>query len=204
MTSLAEPLELARRRALLDAPHMRPLAPVLARLRARFGEVPDPDPLDGGAYARLLVLLETPGPRIRATAIVSRDNPSGTGRNLAAMLDGAGIARRDTLIWNAVPWIIHDPGAPNRAPRAAEIRGGIAALEPMLAVLRRLEVVVLAGRVAGSARHVIGAHRPDLPVLLMPHPSSTIQCTSPAMPARCRDALAGAARVLDGARRDAA
>lgn len=183
---------------------MAPLRPVLDALRARFGEVPDPDPLDGGADARLLVLLETPGPRIRATGIVSRDNPSGTGRNLAALLAGAGIERRDTLIWNAVPWIIHDPGAPNRAPRRGEIRDGIAALPACLAVLPNLVAAVLSGRVAAEAEPVLRACRPGLPVLAMPHPSPTIQCTSPAIPARCRAVLAEAAALLRAAVGDAA
>ena len=204
MTSLADPVELARRRACLGAPHLRALAPVLADLRGRFGEVPDPDPMDGGAGARLLILLETPGPRIRETGIVSRDNPSGTGRNLASMLNGAGLSRRDTLIWNAVPWIIHDPGAPNRAPRTAELRDGVAALPSILAVLSRLRAVVLAGRSAAQAEPVIHASRPDLPVLHMPHPSPTIQCTSPAIPARCRATLAAAADLLGCARGEAA
>ena len=184
------------RRALLDAPRFRPFGPVLAALRARHGTVPDPDPLDGGAEARLLLLLETPGPRNRETGIVSRDNPTGTGRNLRALLDGAGIARRDTLIWNVVPWIIHEPGARNRAPRRREIRTGLAELGAVLAVLPRLVAAVLAGRVAAEAEPTLREARPDLALFRMPHPSPTIQCTSPAVPAHCRAALADAAAFL--------
>lgn len=204
MSGLGDPEALARRRASADAPHLHPLAPMLAALRATRGEVPDPDPLDGGAEARLLILLETPGPRIRATGIVSRDNPTGTARNLARMLDGAALARCDTLIWNAVPWVIHDPGALNRAPRISEIRDGIASLPPLLAVLTRLCVVVLAGRVAARAEPLLRSLRPDLAILAMPHPSPTIQCTSPAIPARCRAVLAEAAGHLARSREAAA
>lgn len=199
MTSLlSDPSELAYRQSLAGAAHVAALRPFLADLRARHGEVPDPDPLDGGAEARLLLLLETPGPRIRASMIVSRDNPSGTGRNLRAMLDTAGIARRDTLIWNVVPWIIHREGALNRAPTRAELARGLGHLDALLAALPRLAVAVLAGRFAAQAGPAIAAARPDLPILAMPHPSPTIQCTSPDIPRRCAAALAEAATILAG------
>jgi uracil-DNA glycosylase len=197
---LSEPAEAERRRAMLALPHLRPLRAFVDDLRRRRGEVPDPDPLDAGAEARLLLLLETPGPRIRSTMIVSRDNPSGTGRNLRAMLDAAGIARRDTLIWNVVPWIIHDPGELNRSPRRSELREGVTELPPLIALLPRLAAIVLAGRSAASAEPTLRASRPDLPILAMPHPSPTIQCTSPAIRARCAATLAEAAALLRGAR----
>lgn len=193
---LSDPAEIARRHAMRGAPHLAGFAPLLADLRTRHGEVPDPDPLDGGTGARLLLLLETPGPKIRTSGIVSRDNASGTGRNLRAMLEGAGIARRDTLIWNAVPWVIHPEGALNRAPNRAELRGGIAELSALLALLPELRVAVLAGRSAGGAADAIGALRPGLPVLRMAHPSPTIQCTSPDIREGCRAALAEAAAIL--------
>ncbi|WP_179187110.1 uracil-DNA glycosylase family protein [Sphingomonas sp. TZW2008] len=118
--------------------------------------MPGFDPADGGATARLLLLLETPGPdpcpgrapSDGAPRIVSRDNATGTARNLVRFLGAAGIARGDTLLWNAVPWIVHAPGARNRALRRGEIVAGRASLPPLLALLRRLRVVVLAGRVA--------------------------------------------------------
>lgn len=193
---LSDPSELAYRHTLAGAGRLTALRLFLASLRARHGEVPDPDPLDGGAEARLLLLLETPGPKIRASMIVSRDNPSGTGRNLRAMLDAARIARRDTLIWNVVPWIIHHPGALNRAPTRAELADGLGSLDALLAVLPRLAVVVLSGRFAAQAEPAIAAARPGLPILRMPHPSPTIQCTSPEIPRRCAAALAEAVAVL--------
>ncbi len=114
----------------------------------------------------------------------------------AASCSEAGLARRDTIIWNAVPQVIHAPGARNRAPRRAEVATGLAELPGFVALLPRLRAVVLAGRVAGAARAVLAAARPDLTVLEMPHPSPTFVCTSPAVPARIRAALAEAAAVL--------
>ncbi|MBB5692318.1 uracil-DNA glycosylase [Muricoccus pecuniae] len=199
--ALSNPAELAARHALLQrAAHTAPIRALAERIRRATGRpVPEPDPLDGGAGARMLLLLETPGPRLSHTdAIVSRDKPGGTGANLRRFLDTAGIARGDTLIWNAVPWIIHAPGARNRAPRMAELRDGLAWVPPLLDLLPRLRVAVLAGRFAGMAEAPIRAARPGLPVLAMPHPSPTYVCTSPAVPARILAALTEAARLLSG------
>ncbi len=198
---LSDPAELARRRSLVaGAPHLAGLLPFLTALRAEHQEVPDPDPLDGGAGARLLLLLETPGPRIRASGIVSRDNPSGTGRNLRAMLEIAGIARSDILIWNVVPWIIHAEAAANRAPSRAELLRGIATVPALLEHLPDLHAVVLAGRSAGAAEPTIAGARPGLPIFRVPHPSPTIQCTSPDIPRRCAGCLAAAAAAIGSER----
>lgn len=176
-------------------PHVAPLLRYAAALRARHGEVPDVDPADGGTEARLLILLETPGPRIGRTGIVSADNPSGTGRNLRRFLGGAGIPRCERVIWNAVPWVIH-AGGPNRAPRAAEVREGLAELPDFLALLPRLRVAVLAGRVAGMAAEMVATARPGVAILPMPHPSPTYVCTSPDVAQRIEAALVEAAALL--------
>lgn len=158
--------------------------------------VPAFDPCDGGANARMLLLLETPGPGGDGPRAVSRDNPTGTARNLMRFLAEAGIAREDTILWNAVPWIVHAPGARNRPLRRGEIAEGLAMLPPFLALLPSLRVVVLAGRVAAEARMVVDTARPAVPVLAMPHPSPTIVCTSPMIGDRIRATLADAARIL--------
>ncbi len=195
--SLADPLVLAARRAMVDAAHVRPLRALAARITQEAGAaVPDPDPLDGGVEARLLLLLETPGPSIGRTGFVSRDNVTGTAANLFRFLAEAGIARRDTLIWNAVPWVIHAQGALNRAPRRSELKSGQAWLAPLLAVLPKLEVVVLSGRSAGASQGPIEALRPGLPVVTIPHPSPTYVCTSPSVRTRILDGLRQAAATL--------
>ena len=157
--------------------------------------MPDVDPNDGGTDARLLILLETPGPHIHRTGIVSTDNPTGTARNLRRFLGEAGLPRHERVIWNAVPWVIHSGGL-NRAPRTGEIRDGLAALPPFLALLPRLRAAVLAGRVAGMAADAIAEARPGVAVLRMPHPSPTYVCTSPDVPRRIAAALAEAATLL--------
>lgn len=197
--SLGDPERLAARRALADGAHLTALRALARRIAAERGaETPDPDPLDGGADARLLLLLETPGPGLGRTGFVSRDNPTGTAANLFRFLAAAGIPRRDSLIWNAVPWVIHAAGATNRAPRRSEIAEAAAYLPPLLDGLPALEVVVLAGRVAGLSRDAIGRLRPELPVVAIPHPSPTYVCTSPAVAERIGTGLGEAAGILRG------
>jgi uracil-DNA glycosylase len=195
--SLRDPAQLAARRALVDAPHTAPIRALARRIGAeRDAPVPDPDPLDGGVNARMLLLLETPGPAVVRTGFVTRDSATGTAANLFRFLAEAGIARADTLIWNVVPWVIHEAGALNRPPRRAELRAAEPYLAPLLDLLPGLAVAVLAGRFAGEARPALAALRPGLPVIGVPHPSPTYVCTSPAVPARIRAGLDEAAVIL--------
>lgn len=184
------------RLAMLALPHIAPLED-WRRSIADGRRVPHFDPCDGGVRARLLILLETPGPGDEPVRFVSRGNLGGTQRNLSRFLDEADIARADTLLWNCVPWIVHAPGARNRPLRRGEIRDGLALLPGLLALLPRLTTVVLAGRVAREAEPVIADVRADVAILAMPHPSPTYVCTSPAVGAAIRSTLAAAARRLD-------
>jgi uracil-DNA glycosylase len=203
--TLADPAVLAVRRAALAAPHMVPLARFAGLLRERTGRpVPDADPADGGIRARLLLLLETPGPSMPATGFVSSDNPTPTAANLRRFLGTARLVPADLLIWNVVPFLIHAPGDRNRAPRAAERNAGLALLPPLLDLLPRLEVAVLAGRFARLAAPAIQAACPGIPVLAMPHPSPVYTCTDPELPRRIVGVLAEAARVLHPCRGAAA
>ncbi|SFV13388.1 Uracil-DNA glycosylase [Methylobacterium sp. 174MFSha1.1] len=196
--SLADPGAVASRHALVAAsPHLAPLRRLAERIRAEQDRpVPEADPLDGGVKARLLLLLETPGPATGRTAFVSRDNPTGTAANLFRFLRQAGIPRGDTLIWNAVPWVIHAPGARNRAPRTGEIRAARAYLPPLVALMPDLAVVVLSGRVSQTLAPDLSDLRPGLPVVAIPHPSPTYVCTSPLVAQRISAGLAEAARHL--------
>ncbi len=191
------PGEMSRDRSqALSAAHMVPLERYRAELEARHGPTPHCDPLDGGADAECLLLLETPGPRGDTVRFVSRDNATGTARNITRFCAAAGLDRRRMVIWNAVPWTIHAPGARNRAPRRAEIAMGLAELPGFLALLPALRVVVLSGRVAAEAAPVIEAARPDLPVLTMAHPSPTYVVTAPDIAGRLVATLAEAAAIL--------
>lgn len=189
----------ARRLALLAEPEFERLEAYRRDVDARHGPTPHVDPLDGGTAARILLLLETPGPNGSAPRFVSRDNPSGTARNLTHLFASAGIERRQTLLWNAVPWIIHAEGARNRAPRPAEVTAGLALLPGLLDLLPDLRAVVLAGRVAQRADTMLRETRPTLIRIAMPHPSPTYVNTSPAVRLRIAAALAEARSTCSSA-----
>ena len=183
---------LAGRLALLAGAQFRRLEAYRHEIAARHGATPHIDPLDGGMAAHILLLLETPGPSGSTPRFVSRDNPTGTARNLTRFLAAAGIERRFTLLWNAVPWIIHAEGARNRAPRPAEVTAGLALLPGLLDLLPNLRAVVLAGRVAQRADAMLRETRPTLIRIAMPHPSPIYVNTSPTIRLRIAAALAEA------------
>ncbi len=167
-----------------------------AALESRRGPTPHCDPLDGGIAAECLLLLETPGPRGGTIRFVSRDNPTGTARNITRFCQAAGLDRRRMVIWNAVPWMIHAPGARNRAPKRAEITAGLEQLPGFLALLPALRVVVLAGRVAAQAATVVATCRPGMRILTMPHPSPIYVVTAPDIAGRLEATLATAAAII--------
>ena len=144
------------------------------------------------------------GPAIGRTGFVSRDNPAPTARNLRRFLAAAGLARCETLIWNTVPFVIHAPGAVNRAPSRPEREAGLALLPGLLDLLPNLAVAVLAGRNAAAAGPVLAKSRPSLPVLHMPHPSPTYVCTSPTVAQCIAATLDQSAAILGAADRGVA
>ncbi len=179
-----------QRLAALDAPRMASLEEYRAGLATSYGDVPHFDPFDGGAHAACLMLLETPGPRAGVIRFVSRDNETATARNITRFCDMAGLCRRDMILWNAVPWVIHAAGARNRAPTRAETDAGLALLPGLLGHLPNLRVVVLAGRVAGLAAAMLsGARR-------MPHPSPIYVNTAPAIAPGIVATLRSAAKLV--------
>lgn len=188
---MLDPAEGARRRAMLSLPHMAPLAAYAQSLRARPGAtVPDFDPLDAGANAELLFLLEKPGPRGQ-TGFVSRDNPTGTAAAIRAFMADAGLPRGRTALWNAVPW-----WNGTTAIREPERRDGLHAVRALLLLLPRLRAVVLVGRTAGRARTVLEAA--GLPVFASAHPSPQVRAGWPALWRAIPAEWAKAARLLDG------
>ncbi|KAA3507833.1 hypothetical protein [Agrobacterium rosae] len=86
------------RLAALDSAHMQPLNAFREHLQLNSDrDMPNLDPYDGSISARLLILLETPGP---SPVECGRrfDNPTGTAKNLREALTGAAISRRDIVL----------------------------------------------------------------------------------------------------------
>jgi uracil-DNA glycosylase len=171
--TLAGESERTQRAMLLAQPHAQPLARLVQAMRDARGEgfaIPDFDPLDGGTGARLLFLLEAPGPKAVQSGFVSRNNPDETARNLYLLNAEAGIDRRLTAIWNAVPWYIGS-GTRIRPADRSDIRSADEWLAELLVTLKHLRIVVLVGRKARHAETVVRASRPDALMETMPHPS---------------------------------
>ena len=159
--ALADADEATRRQTLLASPHMTELRDFVRELRAQTGsefKIPDFDPLDGGKRARVLFLMEAPGPKAVASGFVSRDNPDPTARNLKNFLQDAGIEREGCAVWNLVPWYIgNETGSkirPATADDARQSAGALQRLWPMFPDLRarRVDGPQSAGRRAKHRR----------------------------------------------------
>ena len=143
--SLADPAVRSRRAALLGEPHVRLLTAYVRRLRCQ-AYVPDFDPLDGGTDARLLVLMEKPGPRTAPPAgsgFVSCNTDDPTAKTIRRLLREGDIPRGGVVLWNVVPW-----WNGTMALTGAEKRAGAAELPHLLALLPQLRAVLLAGNPA--------------------------------------------------------
>lgn len=110
-----EPAELLRKGSLRAAPHMTPLARLVDRIRAERGadRVPDFDPTEAGVRARMLLLLEAPGPKATrergGSGFISPDNDDATAKNMWQLLREAGVDRQvEVVTWNVVPWYVGD------------------------------------------------------------------------------------------------
>ena len=188
--ALRDPDARSRRRELLDARHMRALNEYVAGLRKRPGvEVPDFDPLDGGVDATILFLFEKPGPMTSTTGtrtgsgFISRDNDDSTAENTFTFMREAGIPRKQTVTWNAIPW-----WNGTRKVTAAELREGAEETGRLTGLLPKLRVVVFVGEKASRAcPHLEDAGRggttPSSPTGLAFfssfHPSPIVRATRP-------------------------
>ena len=167
------------KRARIGQAHVAPLNSLVLEWRSAdlARQVPWFDPDDGGTGARVLVLMETPGPgtvRAGGSGFCSEDNPDGTARTFRALRAAAGLARRDYVRWNVVPWAVHDATGAWTAPTAVDLEDARPALAQLLGALPELRLVVVMGQraLAGYTRHVtLGVPVRALPLLATPHPS---------------------------------
>ncbi len=194
---LKDPVEQGNRLAMLTLPHMKPLTDYLASLRTALGElyhIPDFDPCDGGVNARVLFLLEAPGPKAVKTKFVSSNNPDPTAKNLWNLIHNAGIARADTLIWNIVPWYVGENGHIKPAPRE-DIRQALPYFKDLLLLLPSLQLIVLVGGKAQSAAPQIRLLT-ALPIRHTYHMSARVFNGSPDRRTRTEEAFLAVAEFL--------
>lgn len=133
--------------------------------------VPSFDPRSGGTSSRVLVLMQSPGPQTIAAAhaaVCSEDNPGPTAAAYRAARIESGLARKEYLRWNLLPWEL-----PGRI-RPADIDEGRHALSVLLKALPSVEAIVTYGSIAldGVMRYLpLDEHARLVPVIAAPHPS---------------------------------
>lgn len=163
----------SQRRQQLRAPHVAALNDLVRHWRDADPSRPVPwfDPADGGTAARIMLLLEAPGPRTMTSAgsgLCSEDNPDPTNAVIRAQRQAAGLPRTSCVKWNALPWPITSP------PKAAETAAAAEHLRQVLHLLPNLDLVITFGAralsVLGLASTLAEPTR-ALPVLAVPHPS---------------------------------
>ena len=171
--SLRDPKAREARRALLSEPYVLPLTAYVDQLRAGSpDEFPDFDPLDGGVEARMLFLLEKPGPMTSASrtgragsGFVSRDNDDPTAEAIFDFMRKAGIPRRETVLWNLIAgW------NETRKVTAREVREGALETLRLVRLLPRLKAVVLVGKRAERAYPLLAAEAFSLSSSVHPSP----------------------------------
>ena len=90
------------------------------------------------------------------SGFICTENDDVTAENLAKLLDQVGLSPADCVGWNAYPWYI------NKDPKVDQLEAGVEVLAELLALLKRLEVVVLFGGAARDSWRRLGKHRPAL------------------------------------------
>ena len=159
---------------------MKVLGPFVDELRRDWPDrgIPGFDPKDGGSAAKVLFLLEAPGPRALDSNFVSRDNNDQTAANFKALQAEAKIERAETALWNVVPWYIGNADRTKIRPaRVSDLREADAQLVKLLHLLRpALRAVVLVGRKARhkSVRALIEREAPRVGVFECYHPSPLV------------------------------
>jgi hypothetical protein len=180
----------------LNAPHIEPLTRFVEALRQQKGDdfhIPFMDPHDAGIHAKVLFLLEAPGPKARD--FVSSDNADETAKNIWTMTREVGLDRTACILWNVCPWFVGS-ASKIRPVRAAEVRESADALRSLLGQLTDLRCVTLLGRKSQLARATIEQARPDLPIIQTPHPSPMFVNRKPGNRALVLDGIRQAARFI--------
>ena len=167
-------------------PHVAPLNELVDRIRKERGpdyHIPYFDPCDGGIHAKILILMEAPGPKAigpkaGGSGFVSRNNPDPTASNLCKILQEADIPRSETVLWNVVPWYLGD-GDKIQTATPKHLKEAGADLEALLVLLPQVEVVVLLGKKAQAGYKALKPAK-GLTIFCAPHPSAQVINVRPA------------------------
>lgn len=134
----------------LSDDHIAPLIRLIEVWRSEGNDVPYPDPLDGGIDAKVLFLLESPGPKAIKMGFISRDNPDQTAQNIGQALSDAGITRFDSVLWNVVPFHVAT-AAKNKNASQSQVKSSAYYTQQFIDLLPELQAVVFCGDTALTA-----------------------------------------------------
>lgn len=175
--SLGDPAEVARRLDAWEArPDFAPIRDYIADLSTARRRIPKLDPGDAGPDARVLLVLEAPGPRsdaARGSGFISVDNADQTASNVWRARHDAGLVE-GVAHWNIVPWY---QGAATVKPSPVDLAEGAIQLRRLIDLMPQLSAVVLCGEYAkrGYRAYVAGlfdGNGPDIVETWHPSPSS--------------------------------
>ena len=147
-SSLKNPNVRHARLKMLNATHIKPLTEFAQSIQDRKGPgyfVPYFDPLDGGVEANLLFVQKAPGVKTKSTCFVSRNNPDIAAKYMFELLYEVGLKRKDTVLWNTVPWCIEGD------PSEDTIKEGSDFLNRLIGLLPKLKVIMFQGNIAKFA-----------------------------------------------------
>jgi uracil-DNA glycosylase len=177
--------EILLREAEIDSQRVTTLNNWVRKLRNRLGSnaiIPFFDPQDGGCEARILWLLEAPGPKATrergGSGFISCNNNDGAAQNTWETRNEAGVSRLLVAHWNVIPYYI---GTDTKIRVYNQL--DIAAVGPfileLINLLPRLKVVILGGVAARKVWQDFAPHYSKLHVIECPHPSPTNLNTRP-------------------------
>jgi hypothetical protein len=116
----------------------------------------------------ILFLLESPGPKVRVSGLISLFNNDSSASNLRRQLEEAGSPLPDILLWNIVPWM-ERAGSGFKTPTALEIAEAREYNLLLFDVFPKLTTIVFIGRksqreipfYSGHTSHrLLAAHHP--------------------------------------------
>ncbi|MBN1304906.1 MAG: uracil-DNA glycosylase [Anaerolineales bacterium] len=198
-----DPNEITKREAEIDLPHVAPLNNWVRMLRKRLGPdatVPWFDPHDGGCEARILWLLEAPGPKATrergGSGFISCNNNDDSAQNTWETREEAGVPRKLVVHWNAIPYYI-GTDTKIRAFNQDDLAAVGPLLSELIGLLPKLQVVILGGKAARSVWRKFAPGDTKLHIIECPHPSPTNLNTRPGNRARIVEAWREALRVVN-------
>lgn len=194
--SLRTPEAIAIRSQLLTHPDHVPLRQWIEQLQESVHEqgldIPHFDPIGGGVRARVLYLLEAPGPKAArqhgGSGFISMDNNDPTAKNVFTLTQEAGLDRRWVLAWNIVPWYV-GTGDKIRPVKLGEVIEGQQHLRELISLLPDLRVVVTMGMPARKGWTPLAGLFPQITTLTTWHPSGQSLNPSKSKRTHVRDTL---------------